>query len=253
MILKNVRSYYLTVALLLSVATLTGFAKPAEAQGIDNVYLSAQDQCDVYFTRYERKQALPSRILKAIATQESGRWNATYKRHQAWPWTINVQGKGFYFPTKAKAVAEVRRLQAQGIESIDVGCMQVNLRYHPDAFNDLEAAFDPATNVSYAAKLLRTQYERFSSWKRAVAAYHSGGADSPAAQLRGRDYASRVLRYWRKEIDAMVGRPVNVASEKVAAKQRRAAFAPESVPTPVRKLTVASTEVPRPSAHVALD
>jgi hypothetical protein len=34
-----------------------------------------------------------------------------------------------------------------GIEVIDVGCMQVDLYYHPDAFA-LDAAFDPATSVA---------------------------------------------------------------------------------------------------------
>ena len=32
--------------------------------------------------------------------------------------------------------------------------MQVNLGYHPDAFEDLEQAFDPTYNVAYAASFL---------------------------------------------------------------------------------------------------
>ena len=33
--------------------------------------------------------------------------------------------------------------------------MQVNMMYHPDAFNSLEEAFDPSTNVSWAASWLK--------------------------------------------------------------------------------------------------
>jgi len=52
----------------------------------------------------------------------------------AWPWTINAQGKGQFFKTKAEAVKAIKNLQAQGVKSIDVGCMQINLSYHGKAF-----------------------------------------------------------------------------------------------------------------------
>jgi hypothetical protein len=58
------------------------------------------------------------------------------------------------FPTKAKAIAHVRELQARGVRNIDVGCMQINLRHHPNAFPDLETAFDPEMNTAYAAQFL---------------------------------------------------------------------------------------------------
>ena len=41
--------------------------------------------------------------------------------------------------------------RAQGARSIDVGCMQVNLLHHADAFASLEQAFDPVANARYAA------------------------------------------------------------------------------------------------------
>ncbi len=71
-----------------------------------------------------------------------------------WPWTINVAGQGFFFPTKALAVTAVRELLASGVQSIDVGCLQVNLMFHPAAFASLEQAFDPMANARYAARFL---------------------------------------------------------------------------------------------------
>ena len=59
----------------------------------------------------------------------------------AWPWTVNQAGKSFYLKSKQEAIAKVKELQAQGHTNIDVGCMQINLAYHPDAFeNALELA-----------------------------------------------------------------------------------------------------------------
>ena len=72
-----------------------------------------------------------------------------------WPWTVDAEGQGAFYDSKELAIAAVRALQARGVRSIDVGCMQVNLMHHPNAFNSLEQAFDPvARNANYAAQFL---------------------------------------------------------------------------------------------------
>jgi hypothetical protein len=50
-------------------------------------------------------------------------------------------------------VAWTAARQAAGSQSIDVGCFQVNLYYHPTAFVSLAEGFDPAANARYAAAL----------------------------------------------------------------------------------------------------
>jgi hypothetical protein len=59
------------------------------------------------------------------------------------------------------------------VRSIDVGCMQVNLLHHPNAFASLEQAFDPVGNAIYAAHFLRQLFDQTGSWPKATAAYHS--------------------------------------------------------------------------------
>ena len=59
-----------------------------------------------------------------------------------------------FFPTREAAIAEVRQLRADGMRLIDVGCMQINLHHHPNAFASLEEAFDPLSNARYAAQFL---------------------------------------------------------------------------------------------------
>ena len=88
------------------------------------------------------------------------------------------------------AIAAVQALQAAGIRSIDVGCMQVNLFYHPTAFASLDEAFDPLANARYAARFLAVLYRREGTWPAAAAAYHS---QTPAL---GAAYAQRVMAAW---------------------------------------------------------
>jgi len=138
----------------------------------------------------ERREGIPARLLGAVSLAESGRPDAGGSAIVAWPWTVMAEGNGRYFDSKAEAIAEVERLRARGVRNIDVGCMQINLMYHPDAFPSLEAAFDPATNAAYGAALLKSLRQSSGSWSQAVAQYHSQDGE------RGQTYMARVLRIW---------------------------------------------------------
>ncbi|MSO74873.1 MAG: lytic transglycosylase domain-containing protein [Alphaproteobacteria bacterium] len=77
------------------------------------------------------------------------------------------------------------------MSSIDVGCMQVNLAYHGDAFDRIEDALDPIKNVAYAAHLLTTLKEQHGSWSATVAAYHSSKPE------RATPYCQKVAETWQ--------------------------------------------------------
>lgn len=120
----------------------------------------------------QQGSAMPTQLMAAIARVESGRPDGR-GGVRPWPWTINAEGQGSYFESKQQAIAAVRALQARGVKSIDVGCMQVNLMYHPDAFANLEQAFDPVANARYAASFLNRLYAQTRDWNKATALYHS--------------------------------------------------------------------------------
>lgn len=145
------------------------------------------DACDYAIAAAEKPPHLPDKLLPAISRVESGRLDPSTRRVRAWPWTINVEGVGSFFDTKEQAVATVQALQAKGVRSIDVGCMQVNLMHHPKAFASLDEAFEPKTNTAYAAGFLAMLHRQFNDWNLATAAYHS------MDPVRGEEYQRLVL------------------------------------------------------------
>ena len=142
--------------------------------------------CAAAIAAAERDAGLPAGLLGAIAKVETGR-RAPDGSVQPWPWSYNAAGDGRYAASNAEALQEVRAIQARGVRSIDIGCMQVNLLHHPDAFLSLEAGFDPTTNVAYAVRYLRSLQARTGDWQQAVALYHS------ATPERGLIYQQRVM------------------------------------------------------------
>jgi hypothetical protein len=149
-------------------------------------------QCRQAIQVAERAAAVPQQLMAAIARVESGRPDSRGTVHP-WPWTINAEGAGQFFDSKEAAIAAVRTLQARGVRSIDVGCMQVNLMHHPDAFSSLDQAFDPAANAQYAARFLSDLYGQTRDWTRATAFYHSNTPDL------GDAYQRRVAAVWPEE------------------------------------------------------
>jgi len=146
--------------------------------------------CSEETVRAERQYGIPARLLDSISVVESGRYDRESKATLAWPWTVTSEGQGKYFPSKAEAVAEVKRLRGRGVKSIDVGCMQVNLMYHPTAFASLDDAFDPAQNVGYAARFLKGLFGATGHWVTAASYYHSQTPSLAAA------YRERLMKVW---------------------------------------------------------
>jgi soluble lytic murein transglycosylase-like protein len=165
------------------------------ASGVSGITpkIDASALCAREIAKAERELRIPRQLLYVIAQVESGRWSESAQRVVAWPWTVMAEGRGKYLPTKAAAIREVKRLRGRGVRNIDVGCLQINLMHHPDAFDTLEKAFDPATNVAYGARFLRSLQIKHDSWVKAVGSYHS---KSPA---RHRSYRTKVLARWLKD------------------------------------------------------
>ncbi len=202
----------------------------------------AETLCRTAIALAEGEQRIPDAFLSAIAKVESGR--SVNGMVVAWPWTINAEGVGSFFASKEDAIAAVVALQARGVRSIDVGCMQVNLQQHPEAFHSLDQAFDPTTNARFAAGLLLSLFGQTGSWPLAAAAYHSQTPTIGAA------YQRQVLAAW-----AEPDRPMGAGRQHAGAAGRQTASggaAPAAAPIPVipgafgRQGSFLTAEQPRP-------
>jgi hypothetical protein len=152
--------------------------------------LTPPAMCEAAIAAAEAETKLPARVLNAISLRESGRIDPDSGRARPWPWTINYLGAGHFYASKEEAVAAVQQIQAEGGQSIDIGCMQVNLMHHPDAFASLEEAFDPVHNASYGGRFLRSLFAALGDWGTAIAAYHSR---TPGL---GEPYRDQVVATW---------------------------------------------------------
>src|SRR5579875_441951 len=110
--------------------------------------------CERAAATAEQAHGLPAGILTAIGRVESGRRDPLTGGVRPWPWTLDGEGTGAMFPTREAAMAALADLQKAGMRSIDVGCFQVNLQQHPQAFATPADGFDPERNADYAARFL---------------------------------------------------------------------------------------------------
>ena len=127
--------------------------------------------CEAAIVNGARRGGVPVAVLHAVALTETGRKSAG--RIRPYPWAINREGKGYWFESRDEAIAFARESLAEGRKSFDVGCVQINYRWHGHAFPSLEDMFDPQWTATYAAQFLRNLYEERGSWSEAAGAYHS--------------------------------------------------------------------------------
>ena len=155
--------------------------------------------CDRAAEQVAAETLVPASVLRAITRTETGRGNEG--RLDPWPWTVNMQGKGLWFDSEDDARAYVFSKFKEGARSFDVGCFQINYKWHGAAFQSIDQMFDPLENGRYAAKFLTTLHSELGSWEAAAGAYHS----------RTKVYADRYKARFRKiraEDQKLVTQPV---------------------------------------------
>lgn len=167
--MRGARSHKSAIAALCRtglVAWLLAFAGSAA--------LAQAHLCDQAAADAAARHDVPAAYLAAITRVETGRTQGGVMA--PWPWTLNVGGDGQWHDTRGAALDALSAAVRTGRRNIDVGCFQINHRWHRDAFSDLEDMLDPTQNADYAARFLRRLHGEFGTWEGAVAAYHSRNA-----------------------------------------------------------------------------
>jgi hypothetical protein len=113
------------------------------------------DAVDLKGTRWEAvaaRHGLDPLVLYAVALLESRR-AAGPNAFSPWPWTIRSPEGPRFYADKATAAADLSVLAAR-YRNIDVGLMQVNLRWHGERVPAPDALLDARTNLAVAADIL---------------------------------------------------------------------------------------------------
>jgi hypothetical protein len=123
------------------------------------------------------RTGVPYDVLRAIATVETGRMG------RPWPWTVNFGGDGQWYDSADEAEAQVTEAIRRGATNVDLGCFQLNYRWHAAGFPSIVDMLDPLQNATYAAEFLSAHFSRTGDWALAAAAYHSATPEYAEAYM----------------------------------------------------------------------
>ena len=171
-------------------------------------------RCEYLAKDAEKKYGLPENILLSISRVESG-YRKVDGVIRSWPWTLNAGGHSAYFQTKEDALRSLEDRIKKGVTNIDIGCMQLNFRWHKEFFNNLSDMINPIKNIDYAARFLNKLHQRHRSWEKAVKYYHSSKSKFNVKYYR------KVKAVWKKENNESSLAPKLVAAV-VAPKPKKA-------------------------------
>lgn len=145
-----------------SVLTACLLSHPAAATG---------DLCLAAARAAGEAHGVPFDVLTAITLTET----ATKKdgKTTPWPWAVNDGGTSHWFATRDAALRFAYGRFKAGARNFDVGCFQLNFRWHAEAFASLDQMFDPMLNADYAARFLKSHYDVTGDWSVAAGRYHS--------------------------------------------------------------------------------
>lgn len=144
---------------------------------------AAANPCEAEILHAADRYGIPPGILYAVGLTETG------NKGSLQPNALNIEGKAVFPRSRTQALADFDAARQQGKTLIDLGCMQINHRYHGAAFRSVADMLDPHRNVDYAARFLASLHAKHQTWSMAVARYHAGPDNDPAQKV----YVCRVI------------------------------------------------------------
>lgn len=140
--------------------------------------------CEAQVAAAAKRYDIPLAVFYSVGLLETGGRNGLQ------PYAMNIEGRASSNPSLESALATFEAAHRRGASLIDIGCMQINYRWHGDKFVSVTEIFDPARNVDYAARFLRELKEREKTWTLAVARYNAGPKNNAAQK----QYVCGVIR-----------------------------------------------------------
>ncbi len=184
--LPGIRIFSYQVILFLSFCCNNAHADQNKISKTDNIYLNEDMSKIEYLIRnVEIKYNIPKGLLASIAKVESSNN----------PFAINVNGNSYFAKDKDDAKKYILSYLRKGIRNIDIGVMQINLRWHSKEFEDLDHMLSPNSNIDYAGQLLSSLSRKYGGdWHKSVRHYHSFRPENY------KKYSRKVVLTWLESI-----------------------------------------------------
>ncbi|MEX1235225.1 MAG: transglycosylase SLT domain-containing protein [Roseovarius sp.] len=176
--------------------------------------------CDRAAKFASNKTGVPLEVLLAITRIETGRGNGGAL--SPWPWTVNMEGAGKWFSSQDEAIGYISRHYGNGARSFDVGCFQINFRWHGENFSSINQMFEPTANALYAAEFLKDLRRDTGDWSGAAGAYHS---KTPMLSARYRSRFDKIMA----GLPEAAAKSVSFSSHKGPVHQARKASGSDSL------------------------
>ncbi len=182
----------LTAAFTFSLADVAMAGAPAQT-------------CETHIAAAAARYRIPLAVFYAVGLVETGGQNGLH------PFTLNIDGRGSFNDSLAEGLQAFETAQRSGAKFIDVGCMQINYRWHGDHFASVSEMFDPAHNIDYAARFLNELKTREGTWTLAVARYNAGPNNNPAQKKYVCNVIGRMVKSgfgsWTDKARSFCGEP----------------------------------------------
>ena len=175
----------LFTALIIFTLSFLILVKEALADNIDKLKL-----CENTIESVELQTDIPKGLLLGIGKAEAIR--KINNKYIIWPWTINHAGKSLFFDNKEQMKNYVFKNLKRKDFNIDVGCMQINIKWHKNNFKKISDMFEVNPNISYAASFLKQLKNKHGSWDKAIKHYHSSDPK------KNNPYLIKVKSFWKK-------------------------------------------------------
>ena len=163
--------------------------------------------CEKTINNIELQTDIPKGLLLGIGKAEAIR--KLNNKYIIWPWTINHAGKSLFFDTKKQMTNYVFKNLQKNDLNIDVGCMQINIKWHKNNFKKIADMFEVSPNISYAASFLLQLKNKHGSWDKAIKHYHSS---DPKKNI---PYLIKVKSFWKRLEGKKIIKAKNIKHESV--------------------------------------
>ena len=163
--------------------------------------------CENTIESVEIQTEIPKGLLLGIGKAEAIR--KIKNKFVIWPWTINHAGKSMFFDTKKQMRNYVFKNLKRNDLNMDVGCMQINIKWHKNNFKKISDMFEVNPNISYAASFLQQLKNKHGSWDNAIKHYHSSDPK------KNKPYLIKVKSFWKKIEDNKIIKAKNIKYESI--------------------------------------